>query len=140
VVTNQPVLARGECTMAEMGRIHAKLETLLGQEGAFLDALYLCPHHPHSGYPGEVAALKRDCDCRKPGTGMIEQAARELNIDLARSWMVCDTTSDLEAARRAGLRSILVRTGFGGADGKYPAEPLCAAADLPEAVDIILRQ
>ncbi|MCB4825481.1 HAD-IIIA family hydrolase [Roseicella aerolata] len=139
VVTNQPVLARGEATMTDMARIHAKLDTLLGQEGAFLDALYLCPHHPHSGYPGEVAALKRECDCRKPGTGMIEQAVRELNIDLSQSWMVGDTTSDLEVARRAGLRSILVRTGFGGGDGKYPAMPLFIAAGLPEAVDIILR-
>ena len=133
------MLARGEATMTDMARIHAKLDTLLGQEGAFLDALYLCPHHPHSGYPGEVAALKRECDCRKPGTGMIEQAVRELNIDLSQSWMVGDTTSDLEAARRAGLRAILVRTGFGGGDGKYPAMPLFIAADLPEAVDIILR-
>jgi histidinol-phosphate phosphatase family protein len=140
VVTNQPVLARGECSMAEMGRIHAKLETLLGQEGAFLDALYLCPHHPHKGFPGEVPGLKRDCDCRKPGTGMIEQATRTLHIDIARSWMVGDTTSDMEAARRAGLRSVLVRTGFGGRDGKYDAPPLHTAADLAAAVDFILRQ
>lgn len=84
--------------------------------------------------------LKRACDCRKPGTGMIEQAARDLNIDLAQSWMVGDTSTDMEAARRAGLRSVLVRTGFGGADGKHAATPLFTVADLPEAVAVILRQ
>ena len=140
VITNQPVLARGDCTMAEMSRIHAKLETLLGQEGAFLDALYLCPHHPDRGFPGEVVALKGPCDCRKPGTALIGQAATTLNVDLTQSWMVGDTTSDLEAASRAGLRSVLVRTGHGGTDGKYPAAPTHTAADLAAAVDFILGQ
>jgi histidinol-phosphate phosphatase family protein len=139
VVTNQPVLARGECSPEGLRRIHAKLDAELGREGAYLDALYFCPHHPHSGYPGEVPALKIDCECRKPKTGLITRAAAELNIDLAQSWMIGDSSSDLLAARRAGLRSILVLTGEGGEDGRCPAEPDFVAADLAAAVELVLR-
>jgi D,D-heptose 1,7-bisphosphate phosphatase len=123
LVTNQPVIARGECTEAELRVIHNKLETLLGREGAYLDKIYYCPHHPHSGYPGERAELKIECECRKPRAGMILQAAAELNIDLARSWMVGDSTMDILAAQNAGIRSAAVATGNGGVDGRYPAEP-----------------
>jgi histidinol-phosphate phosphatase family protein len=140
MVSNQPVIARGDCTLAELARIHAKLDTLLGLEGAFLDAIYFCPHHPDGGYPGEVAILKRHCDCRKPETGMIKRAVLDMNIDLSRSWLVGDTTSDIETARRAGLRSILVHTGYGGLDGKYAAVADFEAADLTEAAHIVLRQ
>ena len=140
VVTNQPVLARGECTPEALRRVHAKLDTELGREGAYIDALYVCPHHPHSGFPGEVAALKIDCECRKPKIGLILEAAAELNIDLAQSWMIGDSTPDLLAARRSGLRSILVRTGEGGRDGRCPAEPDFTADDLPAAVELILQQ
>ncbi|WP_164256178.1 HAD-IIIA family hydrolase, partial [Stenotrophomonas maltophilia] len=70
-----------------------------------------CPHHPDAGFPGEVPALKVACTCRKPEPGLILRAAEELNADLARSWMIGDTTSDMLAARRAGVRGILVRTG-----------------------------
>jgi histidinol-phosphate phosphatase family protein len=140
VVTNQPVLARGECTLSELRRIHAKLDVELGREGAYLDALFVCPHHPHSGFAGEVPALKIDCECRKPEIGLILKAAAELNIDLRQSWMIGDSTSDLLAARRSGLRSILVRTGEGGRDGRCPAEPDFTADDLRAAVELILRQ
>lgn len=138
VVTNQPVIARGECDEQGMAAIHAKLETALGVDGAYLDATYYCPHHPDSGFPGEVRELKRTCACRKPGTGMIEDAARALNIDLARSWMIGDSTADIAMAERAGLRSVLVATGEGGRDGKWQAEPLMRASNLLEAVDQIL--
>jgi histidinol-phosphate phosphatase family protein len=140
LVSNQPVIARGDCTLTDLARIHAKLDTMLGVEGAFLDAIYFCPHHPDGGYPGEVANLKRQCDCRKPEIGMIKQAVLDMNIDLSQSWLVGDTTSDIETARRAGLRSILVRTGFGGADGKYATVADFEAADLAEAAHIVLRQ
>lgn len=140
VVTNQPVLARGETTTAEMRRIHARMDTLLGRSGAFIDALYYCPHHPDSGFPGEVAALKIQCECRKPATGMIDQARRDLHVDIAASWMVGDSTSDMLAAERAGLRSVLVRTGEGGRDGKYLVEPDFHAADLADAADLIVRR
>ena len=95
LATNQPVVARGDCTEAELRVIHNKLETLLGAEGAFLDAIYYCPHHPHGGFAGERAELKIDCKCRKPGTGLIEQAVSEWTIDLRRSWLIGDSTSDI---------------------------------------------
>lgn len=77
VVTNQPVIARGEVSFEELGVIHNKMETLLGKEGAYLDAIYFCPHHPHKGYEGERPELKFECDCRKPKPGMLLNAARE---------------------------------------------------------------
>ena len=95
VATNQPVIARGEVTFGELSEIHNKMETLLGREGAYLDGIYFCPHHPHKGYEGEIPELKIDCDCRKPKAGMLLKAAEELNIDLSRSWMVGDGENDI---------------------------------------------
>jgi histidinol-phosphate phosphatase family protein len=138
LVTNQPALARGDCDEQGMARIHAKLETVLGLDGAYLDAIYYCPHHPDRGFAGEVQELKRECACRKPGTAMVESAARAMNIDLAQSWMIGDSTADIAMAERAGLRSVLVATGEGGRDGKWHAEPTLRAADFPEAVDRVL--
>jgi histidinol-phosphate phosphatase family protein len=138
LVTNQPALARGDCDEQGMARIHAKLETVLGLDGAYLDAIYYCPHHPDRGFAGEVKELKRECACRKPGTAMVESAARAMNIDLAQSWMIGDSTADIAMAERAGLRSVLVATGEGGRDGKWHAEPTLRAADFPEAVDRVL--
>lgn len=138
LVTNQPVLARGECSFETMRRIHGKLDGTLAEAGAFLDRTYLCPHHPDTGFPGEVAALKIVCDCRKPAPGLLLRAARDLNADLARSWMIGDTTSDLLAARRAGVRSILVRTGEAGRDRKYQVAPDVTVDDFPAAVHFIV--
>jgi histidinol-phosphate phosphatase family protein len=138
VTTNQPVVARGDVTTEQLDRIHARLETLLGASGAFLDALYLCPHHPDKGFPGEVAALKIACQCRKPMPGMIDTACRDLAIDRARSWMVGDSTADIEAGRRAGVRTILLRTGHAGRDDKRPLRPDYVCPDLTAAVEWIL--
>jgi D,D-heptose 1,7-bisphosphate phosphatase len=138
LATNQPVVARGECTEAGLRLIHNKLETLLGHGHAYLDAIYFCPHHPHAGYPGERADLKIVCECRKPGTGMIRQAAADLHIDLARSWLVGDSTMDTQAAANAGLRSVLVRTGNAGRDGKYAAAPDFTTEDVAEAAGLII--
>jgi histidinol-phosphate phosphatase family protein len=138
VVTNQPVLARGETTVAELRRIHYKMETLLSREGALIDRLYFCPHYPESGFPGEVLALKGACNCRKPEPGLIDQATIELNIDLTKSWLIGDSTSDIALAQRRGLRSILVRTGEAGRDNKYDATPDFVAYDLVDAVSLIL--
>lgn len=102
VVTNQPVIARGEVTYEELDTIHNKMETLLGMEGAYLDAIYYCPHHPERGFAGEVKELKINCDCRKPKPGMLIQAARDFNIDLNNSWMVGDSESDMKAGTSAG--------------------------------------
>ena len=108
VVTNQPVIARGEVTYEELHEIHNKMETLLGQEGAYLDAIYYCPHHPHKGYEGEIPELKIECDCRKPKPGMLLQAAKDFNIDLKNSWMVGDSDTDIEAGKNAGCQTFLV--------------------------------
>lgn len=108
VVTNQPVIARGEVSWEELTEIHNKMETLLGCEGAYLDGIYFCPHHPHSGYEGEVPELKIDCECRKPKPGMLLQAAEDFNIDLSLSWMVGDSKDDIEAGINAGCKTALL--------------------------------
>ncbi len=138
-VTNQPVLARGEVTWAELNLIHATLDHLLGAGRAYLDRMYVCPHHPDKGFKGEVPDLKLDCDCRKPRTGLIDRAVRELTIARRGSWMVGDSSSDIRAGSLAGLRTILVRTGHAGLDGKYFDEPDYVMPDLLAAVDWILR-
>lgn len=108
VVTNQPVIARGEVTVSELQIIHNKMETLLGVEGAYLDAIYYCPHHPHKGYEGEVPELKIECECRKPKPGMLMRAAEDFNIDLSASWMVGDGENDIRAGKAAGCRTALI--------------------------------
>ena len=116
VATNQPVIARGEVTFGELSEIHNKMETLLGREGAYLDGIYFCPHHPHKGYEGEIPELKIDCECRKPKAGMLLKAAEELNIDLSRSWMVGDGENDILAGKAAGCRTALIGEGDFGQD------------------------
>ncbi len=138
VITNQPVVARGEVTFETLNRINARLESQLGASGAFLDGLYFCPHHPDKGFPGEVVALKGPCHCRKPESGLIDQACRELGIGRQDSWMIGDTTSDIEAGRRAGLRTVLLLSGHAGSDAKHCVRPDFIAPDLADAVDWIL--
>ena len=108
VITNQPVIARGEVSFEELEVIHNKMETLLGKEGAYLDAIYFCPHHPHKGYEGERPELKFECDCRKPKPGMLLKAAQDFNIDLAQSWMIGDGENDIKAGRNAGCQTALI--------------------------------
>ena len=108
VVTNQPVIARGEVTFEELDEIHNKMETLLGKEGAYLDAIYFCPHHPDSGFEGEVKELKIDCDCRKPKPGMLLKAAEDFNIDLNSSYMIGDGDNDMGAGSAAGCKCIKI--------------------------------
>lgn len=108
VVTNQPVIARGEITWEELREIHNKMETLLGLEGAYLDGIYFCPHHPHKGYEGEISELKIDCDCRKPKPGLLLKAAEDFNIDMSQSWMIGDGENDVKAGEAAGCKSILI--------------------------------
>ena len=111
VVTNQPVVARGEVSFEELEEIHSKMETLLGKEGAYLDAIYYCPHHPHKGYEGERPELKIDCDCRKPKPGMLLKAVADFNIDLSKSWMVGDGENDIQAGINAGCKTVLLSNG-----------------------------
>lgn len=104
VVTNQPVIARGDCTWEELQTIHDKMETELGKAGAFVDAVYVCPHHPDRGFEGERPEYKYDCDCRKPKGGLLLQAAHDFNIDLSQSIMIGDSERDVEAGRQVGCR------------------------------------
>ncbi|AYA99162.1 HAD-IIIA family hydrolase [Lachnoanaerobaculum umeaense] len=139
VITNQPVIARGECSFEELHNIHNKLKTLLGEKGVFVDDIFYCPHHPDKGFEGELPELKFDCECRKPKTGMIEEAVEKYNIDLSKSYMVGDSTMDLEMARNAGIKSVLVNTGFAGNDGKYDRSCDIEAEDLLDAVEKIIK-
>ena len=104
VVTNQPVIARGEVTIQELQEIHNKMETLLGREGAYVDAIFYCPHHPHKGYNGERLEYKIECECRKPKPGMLLAAAKKYNIDLLQSWMIGDGENDIKAGMAAGCK------------------------------------
>ena len=108
LVTNQPVIARGEVTWDGLDEIHRKLETLLGREGAYLDDIFICPHHPDKGFPGERPKYKMDCDCRKPKPGLLLQAAERYNIDLASSLMIGDQPQDETAGKAAGCRTVVL--------------------------------
>ncbi len=130
VVTNQPVVARGEVTVPQLNEIHNKMETLLGASGAYVDAVYYCPHHPHKGYAGEVPALKIDCDCRKPKTGLLLRAAEAFNIDLSQSWMVGDGENDLLCGKNGGCKTAMI-----GADDRADV----CGADLRECIQKILE-
>lgn len=118
VVTNQPIIARGEVSFTELQEIHNKMETLLGAEGAYIDAIYFCPHHPDKGFEGERVEYKMSCDCRKPKPGMLLKAAEDFNIDLSRSWMVGDGKNDVEAGKNAGCKTVLIGTEDYGQDRK----------------------
>lgn len=138
VVTNQPVIARGEVTEEGLEEIHKKMETLLGLDGTYIDDIYYCPHHPDKGFEGEIPELKIECDCRKPKTGMLEKAAREHNIDLSSSIMIGDSTLDIKMAENAGMQSVLLKTGQKGEDGKYEVSPTLIAEDLNDAINKII--
>lgn len=131
VVTNQPVIARGEVSFEQLDEIHHKMETLLGKEGAYLDAIYYCPHHPHSGYKGEVKELKIKCDCRKPKPGMLMKAAKDYNIDLEESYMIGDSENDILAGKNAGCKTVLI--------GKEDYDQDITVSSLLEGVQKILE-
>ncbi|MGE0800673.1 MAG: D-glycero-alpha-D-manno-heptose-1,7-bisphosphate 7-phosphatase [Lautropia sp.] len=135
LVTNQAILGRGECTWQTMDAIHRKLAVALARDGARLDAIRICPHATRGGSGRPRIAT---CDCRKPLPGLILAAARELRLDLARSWTVGDSTSDIAAGRSAGTQTILVETGQAGADRLCDVAPDRVARDFAAAVDIIL--
>lgn len=119
VVTNQPVIARGDCTWEELQQIHDKMETELGKEGAFLDAIYICPHHKDKGFEGERPEYKFDCECRKPKPGLLLQAAKDFNIDLSQSIIIGDSDSDVLSGLNAGCNSSFIL------DSKHSIATLC---------------
>ncbi len=129
VVTNQAGVGYGYLTEETLNAIHARLVEALSREGAVLDGIYWCPHTP-----------EENCPCRKPAPGMLLRAAKELGIDLSRSYMVGDMTTDIEAGKRAGCFTVLLRTGFGGADGRSDTVPDAICDDLPAAADFILSR
>jgi D,D-heptose 1,7-bisphosphate phosphatase len=104
VITNQPVIARGEVGIESLLEIHNKMETLLGQEGAYVDDIFYCPHHPKKGFKGEIIEYKIDCDCRKPKPGLFFKVAEKYNIDLNQSFMIGDSEIDMEAGLNAGCK------------------------------------
>ncbi|CAH1190037.1 UTP--glucose-1-phosphate uridylyltransferase [Paenibacillus plantiphilus] len=139
VITNQSVIARNLCSVEELDDIHRKLETLLGERGVYVDDIIYCPHHPDGGYPEENKALKISCRCRKPSIGMLESAAAKYNIDLASSYLIGDTTVDIQTGINANVSTVLVGTGLGGKDNLFQVAPNYYADHLLEAVDYIMK-
>ena len=136
-VTNQPGIAKGEFSHADLNAVHAELDRRLALRGAYLDDLYYCPHHPMRGFPGEVASLKINCECRKPRPGMLIWAAKRYNLDLARSVLIGDHDRDIAAGLTAGCHTIAVPTNQ-GAMHTTPIGATHAAADIAGAIDIAL--
>ncbi|MBQ8885441.1 MAG: HAD-IIIA family hydrolase [Clostridia bacterium] len=126
VTTNQPVIARGEVSEEALAEIHNKMETLLGEKGAYLDAVYFCPHHPHKGYEGERPEYKIECECRKPKAGMLLKAAKDYNVDLASSWMIGDGENDVLCGKNAGVKTAIIGK---NADADVEGESLLACVN-----------
>jgi mannose-1-phosphate guanylyltransferase/phosphomannomutase len=139
LVTNQPVIARGECSEAELSAIHEKLESVLAQSHAHLDAIYYCPHHPDGGFPGERPEFKVRCHCRKPAPGLLESAALDLNIDVTRSWMIGDSERDLGAAAAFGIPAALVASNQQSFKQDITSPEAFRAPSVLEAVQRILK-
>jgi D-glycero-D-manno-heptose 1,7-bisphosphate phosphatase len=137
IVSNQSGVARGRFDEAALSAVHARVEALLRQEGAHLDGAYYCPYL--NGPDAVVEAYRRDSDLRKPNPGMLLQAARDLEIDLAQSWMIGDSPSDVEAGQRAGCRTILIQ-GEGYPAGERCVAPNFTAGGLLEAAEILNRE
>ena len=139
VITNQSGIARGMYTEDTLARIHSRMAKELARQGARIDAVYYCPHHPAVGEPPYRAA----CECRKPRTGMLDAASREHGIDLAHSFVIGDKASDIELAENAGARGALVMTGYGtetlAHPDRWPCRPAVIAENLLEAVKRILH-
>lgn len=133
VVTNQPVIARGDVTFDGLSEIHNKMETILGDGNCYLDAIYYCPHHPDKGFVGEVPELKIDCNCRKPKPGLLLKASERYNIDLLKSWVIGDGDSDILVGKNCGCKTIYIGT------KKIQTEPDYIANNLLDAVSIIME-
>jgi D-glycero-D-manno-heptose 1,7-bisphosphate phosphatase len=139
LVTNQSGLARGYFPKALLETVHEQMKQLLAQEGAYIDAIYVCPHHPEA----QVAQYRQNCRCRKPQTGLLDQAAADMQLDLSRSVMVGDRWSDLECGSRAGAAPVLVLTGYGQGELKYigpqkTVQPVFVAENLLAAAKQIV--
>ena len=135
IVSNQAGVAKGYFPITQIPLVHARLNELLAQENAHMDAIYYCPHHPE----GSVPEYSITCKCRKPSPGMLIEAEKNHQLDLSASWIIGDKASDIEAGINAGCKTILVRTGYGD---KITSESLPAGTiiktNLLEAVNFIL--
>lgn len=142
VVTNQPVIAKGFISEEELTQIHKKMDTLLGNERAYVDDLYYCPHHPKNGFDGEVKELKIDCECRKPKSGMLVEASKKYNIDLSNSWMIGDRYTDIQAGKNVNCKTILLKTGHAGNDKNNfkQVEADFTFDTLNKAIDFIMKE
>lgn len=141
VITNQSGLARGYFPEELLTAVHEQMKKELAEEGAHIDGLYVCPHHPEA----KEERFRRDCSCRKPKTGLLEQAAEEMNLDLNHSFVVGDRWSDIRCGERVGATTILVLSGYGRGDLQYigptqEVKPAYVADDLTAAVSWILGQ
>jgi histidinol-phosphate phosphatase family protein len=133
-ITNQPDIAKGFMTFGDLRQVSAALDMKLAEAGAFLDDTFFCPHHPETGWPGEIKSLKISCECRKPRAGMLLTAANRYNLDLCQSWLVGDRTTDMQAARAAGVRTVLLKGSHSGdAEADYVTD------DFRDAVSHILE-
>lgn len=140
VVSNQSGLARGYFPERLIGEVHAKMNGALAEAGAHVDGIFYCPHHPEA----KEERFRLACDCRKPKPGLLLQAAREMDLDLAHSYVVGDRWSDLRAAAAVQAKGVLVLTGYGRGDYEYigPAQqvqPTHVAEDLYAAVEWIMQ-
>ncbi len=136
VVTNQSVVARGLATPRQVVEIHRSLQRMLGNAGCRVNAFLYCPYHPHADLP----AYRRSSADRKPGIGMLLKGAKRFRLDLNRSFLVGDRTSDIEAGRRAGCATVLVKTGHAGRDGEFPTAPDYICDDLLGAARLIVQE
>jgi histidinol-phosphate phosphatase family protein len=142
IVTNQPQIAKGFCTERTVRRINKKIIDDLAKKGAVIDWVYYCPHHPEKGFPGEIARYKIICSCRKPKIGMLEKAKKRFGIDMSRSFIVGDSTTDIRTGKNAagrypGFRSVLVKTGLAGKDGVFEAKPDFSVGNVLNAAELI---
>lgn len=134
-VTNQPVIARGDLTRDDLDEIHRYLEVMLGREGAYLDDIFYCPHHPDKGFSGEITELKVHCQCRKPAPGMLLEAISKYNIDVTTSWMIGDHNRDIEAGKAVGVKTILLTDSLKANGSEMLADDI--AVTLKQAVEMI---
>lgn len=137
VVTNQSVVARGLCSEEDLNKIHYKISEIFSQNGAIINAFYYCPHHPDKGFAGENLKYKIECPCRKPNVGLINKACLDFNINLKKSWIIGDQTTDIQTGKNSGIKTILVKTGYGGRDKKIAVKSDKICNNLLTAVNYI---
>lgn len=141
IITNQPIIAKGFLSFETLENIHEKMKDELRKDGAHIDDIFVCPHHPKKGFPGEIVELKIDCACRKPKPGLFLQAIKKYNIDVSKSWMIGDSKSDVVAAKNAGINSIFIPDKGSGAEHETKlkeVKPDFEKKDLMDAVKLIL--